>query len=118
MAGGVAPLVALSHEWGWFTYRHIYIKNDLEGNKVLKLHCKDKNNDLGVYELNYKDEFKFQFQSAFRPTLYFCGLTWDDKLHWFVVFDENRDHHFCLDLHWSIRKDQPCVFNCDHNLYD
>ncbi|CAL0302324.1 unnamed protein product [Lupinus luteus] len=115
----LAPLVVVSYSWPSTTYRHVYVENDLGNGTLLTLHCKERNNDLGVQNLNYKEAFKFQFRSEiFGLKLYFCGLTWDGKLHWFDVYDEQRDLHFCKDLHWSINRDRPCLFNCDTQKYD
>ncbi|CAL0330941.1 unnamed protein product [Lupinus luteus] len=110
----LAPLVVVSHVWPISTYRHVYIRNDLGNDTLLTVHCKDKNNDLGVQKLKYTEEFKFQFKpNVLGETLYFCGLTWDGKLNWLVAFEQNRDIYFCKDLKWSILKNVACLFNCD-----
>ncbi|CAL0302332.1 unnamed protein product [Lupinus luteus] len=117
----LAPLLVMAVEYQWppLTYRHVYVKNNLDNHTILTLHCKDKDHDLGVQKLNYQEEFKFQFKPNFLGNrLYFCGLTWDGNLHWFVVYNDRRDLNFCKDLHWSINKDKPCLFNCDTQKYD
>ncbi|KAE9600925.1 putative plant self-incompatibility S1 [Lupinus albus] len=115
----LSPLMVVSHFWTVFTYRHIYIRNDLGNGTLLTIHCKDQHNDLGIQKLNYKEEFKFQFKpNLWVATFYFCGLTWDRKLHLLAAFDEKRDAHFCKDLKWSVTKYQTCLFNCDTQKYD
>ncbi|KAE9600919.1 putative plant self-incompatibility S1 [Lupinus albus] len=115
----LSPLMVVSHFWTIFTYRHIYIRNDLENGTFLTIHCTGQHKDFGVQKLNYKEEFKFQFKINFwvDPTLYFCGLTWDRKLHILKAFDEHRDVTFCKDLKWSVTKYQTCLFNCDTQQY-
>ncbi|KAE9593560.1 putative plant self-incompatibility S1 [Lupinus albus] len=115
----LGPLVGAIHFWPILTYRHVYVRNDLVNGTLLTVHCKSKNNDLGVHKLNYKDEFKFQFKpNIWGTTLFYCGLTWDGKLQSLVAFDNLRDIYFCKDLKWSITNYQPCLFNCDTQQYD
>ncbi|KAE9600920.1 putative plant self-incompatibility S1 [Lupinus albus] len=115
----LSPLMVVSHFWPIFTYRHIYIRNDLGNGTLLKIHCKGQHKDLGIQKLNYKEEFKFQFTPNFwYLSLFFCSLTWDHKSHLLTAFDESRDAHFCKDLIWSVNKDQACSFNCDTQKYD
>ncbi|KAE9600927.1 putative plant self-incompatibility S1 [Lupinus albus] len=116
----LSPLMVVSHIWTIFTYRHVYIRNDLGNGTLLTIQCKGQHKDLGVQKLNYKEEFKFQFRPGFwwNPTLYFCALTWDRILHLLVAFDEKRDAFFCKDLKWSVTKYQTCLFNCNTQKYD
>ncbi|KAE9604488.1 putative plant self-incompatibility S1 [Lupinus albus] len=115
----LASLVAVSEGLGIFTYRHVYVKNDLDNNTLLIAHCKSKNVDVGVQNLHYQEEFKFQFKPDFwGTTLYFCGLTWDGTLHWFDIYDQDRDNQACKDCKWSIQRSQPCRFNFKTEKYD
>ncbi|KAE9600928.1 putative plant self-incompatibility S1 [Lupinus albus] len=115
----LSPLVVVSHTWSALTYRHVYIRNDLGNGTLLRIHCKDQNNDFGVQKLNYKEEFKFQFKPNFwGTTLYFCALAWDRKVHLLIAFDLDRDVFFCKDLKWSVNKYQTCLFNCDTQMYE
>ncbi|KAE9593555.1 putative plant self-incompatibility S1 [Lupinus albus] len=115
----LVSLVVVSGGWSIFTYRHIYVKNDLGNNILLIAHCESGNRDIGVQNLNYQQEFKFQFQVDISgPTKYNCSLTWDDKLHRFDVYDSNRDGNQCKDCKWNIQKDRPCRFNFDTQKYD
>ncbi|KAE9600923.1 putative plant self-incompatibility S1 [Lupinus albus] len=114
----LSPLMVVSHFWTIFTYRHVYIRNDLGNGTLLTIQCKGQHKDLGVQKLNYKEEFKFQLRpNIWVPTLYFCALTWDHKLHLLIAFDENRDVIFCKDLKWSVTKYDTCLFNCDTQKY-
>ncbi|CAL0302886.1 unnamed protein product [Lupinus luteus] len=115
----LAPLLCVFHYWPILTYRHVYIRNDLGNGTLLTTHCKGLHDDLGVQKLNYQEEFKFQFKTnIWHTTTYFCGLTWDGKLHWLEAYKHTRDIHFCKDLKWSITNLRPCVLNCDTQKYD
>ncbi|KAF1892323.1 hypothetical protein Lal_00010788 [Lupinus albus] len=77
----LTSLVAVSEGWAEFTYRHVYVKNDLDNNTLLIAHCQSKQDDIGVKNLHYQEEFKFQFRPDFLGiTLFFCGLTWDEMV--------------------------------------
>ncbi|KAE9598030.1 putative plant self-incompatibility S1 [Lupinus albus] len=104
---------------GYFSYRHVYIKNGLSNGTVLTYHCKSKDNDFGVKTLNYDEEFKFQFKpDFFGDTLFFCGFTWDGKLHWFDIYSFLRDDVYCHDCYWSIKPNHPCRFNSTTRNYE
>ncbi|KAF1864389.1 hypothetical protein Lal_00022047 [Lupinus albus] len=87
----IASFVAVSE--GYLgKYTHIYIKNGLDKGTPLTVHCKSKDDDLGVHVLKYDEEYKFQFEPSFNQNiLFFCGFTWDSNLHRFDIYDQNKD---------------------------
>ncbi|KAE9587755.1 putative plant self-incompatibility S1 [Lupinus albus] len=108
----IASFVAGSDGW-WGSYTHIYIKNGLDQSTPLTVHCKSKDDDLGVHVLKYDEEYKFQFEPSFtQNTLFFCGFTWDSNLHMFDIYDQDRD------CKWSITRDHPCRFNFKTQKYE
>ncbi|KAF4355342.1 hypothetical protein F8388_026612 [Cannabis sativa] len=65
----------------------VEIRNNLEGNVELKVHCKSKDDDLGIRVLNFNETFTFTFLRNFwQTTLFFCGFRWENEFHWFDVF--------------------------------
>ncbi|KAE9598044.1 putative plant self-incompatibility S1 [Lupinus albus] len=105
--------------FGIFRYRHVYIRNGLGNGTLLTYHCKSKDDDLGVRTLNYNEEFKFQFKpSFFGDTLFFCGFTWEGKLHRFTIYRYSIDNRYCYDCYWSIKRNHPCRFNSKTRNYD
>ncbi|CAL0314681.1 unnamed protein product [Lupinus luteus] len=102
---------------------HIYIMNGLSPSTLLTLHCKSKDDDLGVHYLNHLDEYTFSFHyNILVPqgyTLFFCGFTWNGKLHWFEVYNWQRDQYLKgANLRWSIQEKAPCLFNHVTQNYD
>ncbi|KAE9587756.1 putative plant self-incompatibility S1 [Lupinus albus] len=91
----IASFVAVSE--GYLgKYTHIYIKNGLDKGTPLTVHCKSKDDDLGVHVLKYDEEYKFQFEPSFNQNiLFFCGFTWDSNLHRFDIYDQNKDVTIC-----------------------
>ncbi|CAL0304032.1 unnamed protein product [Lupinus luteus] len=115
----IVSLVSVSE--GWLDrYRHIYIKNGLDKGTPLMIHCKSRDDDLGVHVLKYDEEWKFQFQINFhQSTLFFCGFTWDGTLHWFDIYDWSRDKSVCTpDCKWSITRENPCLYDYDTHQYE
>ncbi|KAE8695438.1 hypothetical protein F3Y22_tig00110711pilonHSYRG00010 [Hibiscus syriacus] len=101
-------------------YTQVIIYNDLENKKDLTIHCKSKDDDLGVHVISYKESYDFQFEpNFFGRTLFFCRMTWNGKSHWFDVFREDRDKYWGLDhgcfqtdkCVWNVRRNGPCTEN-------
>ncbi|XP_021735320.1 S-protein homolog 5-like [Chenopodium quinoa] len=98
------------------------IYNALENNKILQVHCKSKDDDLGVHQLNLGEFYEFHFlpNYVFPNTLFFCGFVFDDTLHWYNIYDQVRDQERCPDsCYWTIKEPGPCLLdlgytaNCD-----
>ncbi|CAL0327940.1 unnamed protein product [Lupinus luteus] len=116
----IASLVAVSDGWlDRYTHIYILIKNGLDAGTPLTIHCKSRDDDLGVHVIKYVEEFKFQFQySILQNTLFFCVFTWDSKLYLFDIYVQNRDLNICSpDCKWSITRDHPCRFNFNTQKY-
>ncbi|GAV63842.1 Self-incomp_S1 domain-containing protein [Cephalotus follicularis] len=70
--------------WEFKRY-HVRISNYLTGNKKLDVHCKSRDDDLGLHSLYRNDTYEFGFRiNYFGTTLFFCHL-WYDNFQ--VVFD-------------------------------
>ncbi|XP_022759789.1 S-protein homolog 1-like [Durio zibethinus] len=75
----VAPQGGLSPE---FIRWHVYVVNGLSNNTTLFLHCKSKDDDLGVQNLSAGTNFTWSFQqNIFRRTLFWCYVSKDDNAH-------------------------------------
>ncbi|RDX82151.1 S-protein-like 2, partial [Mucuna pruriens] len=71
---------------------HVYIKNSLGVD--LLIHCKSRDNDLGVQLLHPNDTFGFGFRvNLFGTTLFYCSFQWGNDFHWFDIFIANRDDY-------------------------
>ncbi|WVZ14000.1 hypothetical protein V8G54_011566 [Vigna mungo] len=84
--------------------------------RYLAVHCKDKNTDLGVHQLNVGETYSFKFfpKYYFPTTLYFCHFTWLEADHYFDIYVQDRDG-YCSDntCIWEIFADGPCRTNKD-----
>lgn len=89
---------------------NVTITNMLDGKMDLKIHCKSKDDDLGVHVLPYTQPYSFTFKINFwGTTLFYCSFVWKNELHWFDIFDATRDK-FCSEglCSWNIVETGPC----------
>ncbi|XP_045817230.1 S-protein homolog 2-like [Trifolium pratense] len=87
----------------------VHITNDLPSLQ-LRLHCKDKNRDLGEQLLSVGQSFVFDFKpNFFGVSLYFCSFSYVGGFHYFDIYDEHRDKDNCKhECHWKIKNGGPC----------
>jgi len=64
-------------------HHHVSIVNNLGDNLNVTIHCKSKDNDLGVHLLRNGDSFGWEFNdNIFGTTLFYCSFQWNGELHW------------------------------------
>lgn len=97
----------------------VTIVNDLPHGLDLMVHCKSKNDDLGVQLLRPQQRFEFRFRPSFwRNTLFFCGFRWTGAFHYFDIYHQDRDVDRCSECTWSVVPNGPCLFNERSGKYD
>ena len=97
----------------------VYVVNNLPDNtSPLIIHCKSKNNDLGIQHLFQNSGFHWHFRMNFwDSTLYYCGFLWAQKNITFTVFDSGLADHECGrkakdDIcYWSVQSDGFYIAN-------
>ncbi|MBA0730435.1 hypothetical protein Goshw_019836 [Gossypium schwendimanii] len=63
-----------------FTRWHVYVVNGLSDGRMLFVHCKSRDNDLGSRNLDVGTNFTWSFQQhIFRRTLFWCYVSKDDN---------------------------------------
>ncbi|KAE9591134.1 putative plant self-incompatibility S1 [Lupinus albus] len=104
----------------FFSVRHVHIKNNLGVGINLQVHCKSKDDDLGVHNVTYGGDYQFQFRpNVFGTTQFFCGLAWNGILHYLDAYIHQRDMQRCdPDCFWTIYTNQACLYNFDHPSQD
>lgn len=92
---------------------NVIIDNYLQDRSELTLHCKSKDDDLGVQVVPFKGSFQFHFRVNFRmTTLFFCSFQWEEKLEHFDIYKAWRDFKLChINCMWRIRA-EPRVLVC------
>ncbi|XP_042491178.1 S-protein homolog 5-like [Macadamia integrifolia] len=86
--------------------RHVRIINELGEGYVLTIHCKSKDDDLGVHDLSYQKYFEWGFHdNLWGTTLYFCRIQWRNADVYFDIYDEKRDRFGCCEHWWAAKMD-------------
>ncbi|PPS14572.1 hypothetical protein GOBAR_AA06033 [Gossypium barbadense] len=75
---------------------HVHTVNDLSEGKILLVHCKSKDNDLGIHNLTVGVEFSWKFKlQIFGGTLFWCYMAYDNFHAAFNIFWVNEVHLAC-----------------------
>lgn len=101
--------------------RNVTIVNKLGPGIVLNLHCKSKNDDLGLHVLNYMSSFSWQFKSNLfvYNTLFYCHMSWHDTSVSFDVYRAKRDDSRCSSkCLWTITKAGAYSYDERHSKTD
>ncbi|KAK9110065.1 hypothetical protein Sjap_018125 [Stephania japonica] len=58
----------------------VRVRSEINGNHVLIVHCKSKDDDLNARYLSYKQQFDWTFKTIlFGNTLFWCYMSWRDS---------------------------------------
>ena len=91
---------------------HVRIYNMLAHNLDLKIHCKSKDDDLGVQLIHPLDAFEFSFKARVSGrTLFFCSFQWKGAFKWFDIYKVDRDACERGRCYWNITQDELCMIN-------
>ncbi|CAL0312156.1 unnamed protein product [Lupinus luteus] len=75
----------------------VSVKNDLGNGIILFLHCKSRDNDLGVHSLAYGQSQTWSFRlNVIGSTLFFCRVTWNNVDRSLEIYNANTDDAQCL----------------------
>lgn len=98
---------------------HVHITNDLRPDLVLTIHCKSRNDDLGVQVLQFNGTFQFHFRpNVWGTTQYYCSFQWKYTFHYFDIYIAERDFPKCDVCLWKIRPHGPCMLNAKLFVFD
>jgi len=99
-------------------HHHVSIVNNLGDNLNVTIHCKSKDNDLGVHLLRNGDSFGWEFNdNIFGTTLFYCSFQWNGELHWYDIYKSDRDKDACRVCNWGVTKLGPCQFLSDESVH-
>ncbi|KAK8985869.1 hypothetical protein V6N11_037592 [Hibiscus sabdariffa] len=88
----------------------VLIYNDLAQGTDFIVHCKSKDDDLGVRHIAYGNYFQFNFRpNYFGGTLFFCSMQWNGTMHWFDIYVQARDEVICDRCVWKVGTEGPCL---------
>ncbi|XP_027343139.1 S-protein homolog 5-like [Abrus precatorius] len=97
----------------------VRVQNDLGSGIVLYLHCKSKDDDLGLHVLPYRNYQEWSFRDNFGgTTLFWCSMQWNYEQHSFEIYSTARDNLSCSSKCWrSIRPDGAYFYMEVHDLW-
>ncbi|CAN6893042.1 unnamed protein product [Brassica oleracea] len=79
------------------------------GGPLLTVHCKSKDDDLGVHMVAANKDYHFSFQpNVWKTTLFFCSFQWNNQVKRFDIFDATRDEGVGEKFNWTIKPNGPC----------
>ncbi|XP_024029586.1 S-protein homolog 4-like [Morus notabilis] len=77
---------------------HVHMTNDLGTGTDLTVHCKSKDDDLGIHVVAPNGSYGFRFApNIFGGTLFFCRMEWPGNSHYFDIYVQKRDRQLALD---------------------
>ncbi|KAG8658487.1 hypothetical protein MANES_03G154100v8 [Manihot esculenta] len=81
--------------------RRVNMTNVLGERLELTIHCKSKDDDLGIIKIPFNGYYSFRFHpNAFDTTLFFCNTAWRGQSHWFDIYMSERDRYKCPNQGW------------------
>ncbi|KAL8141241.1 hypothetical protein V2J09_007262 [Rumex salicifolius] len=118
--------LVLSFPFLKFRKYHVIVLNGLEaggdGKVLLGVHCKSKDDDLGIRFLDVNQEFEWRFRTnVLETTLFFCGFSWVGGRKVFDAFKDDPDFldGGCGGRHctWKAQEDGIYLYNLKQNNY-
>ncbi|CAN0877683.1 S-protein homolog 2 [Linum grandiflorum] len=107
---------------GLFKKTTVTITNNLEDTGAqLTLHCKSKDDDLGVQVLGHDQQFSFRFGlNFFLTTQFYCSFEWPNGggRHWFDIYIASRDSSRCSECQWRVDSRGACLYNGESGAFD
>ncbi|KAJ4848699.1 hypothetical protein Tsubulata_043139 [Turnera subulata] len=103
---------------------HVRVENSLAGGKILNVHCKSGDNDLGLHRLRPNNHQEFAFKMNYLgTTLFWCTLTQGNRYASFEVF--KPDSEFFYDkcgggdtCAWRAQEDGIYLLRTDQNKWN
>ncbi|KAK9265420.1 hypothetical protein L1049_003544 [Liquidambar formosana] len=102
---------------------HVYLLNRVEPGKTLSLHCKSKNDDLGMQQIVFNQTYEWSFHNNFfGTTLYWCFMYWEKSQYVFGsfnIYEGSRDQSRCRkSCWWMIEEDGLFSLNGDSFIWE
>jgi hypothetical protein len=113
---------------GWDAKKIIvHISNNLfPSGSVITVHCKSRDDDLGVHEVIYLDYYEFSFRNNWQDsTLFFCHFEWlnytmaQTVSDTFDIYKGQRDEKRCDKVcQWRIQEEGLFSYDDKNEFWD
>ncbi|KAL2540973.1 Plant self-incompatibility protein S1 family [Abeliophyllum distichum] len=87
---------------------HVQVINRLDNGQFMNVHCRSKDNDLGLHLVEDGGDTTWSFDVNFwGTTLFYCDVQWNDSERYhFDAYDAKRDYRRCQsECRWMIDKE-------------
>lgn len=103
-----------------FPQVHVTVRNQLDNNQNLALHCKSKNDDLGRHVVPYGGTYGFHFTpNILGSTLFYWSMQWKRASNHFDIYNWKRDDSLCEEqCSWIVKNEGPCMQNTTTGVFD
>ncbi|KAL7084757.1 hypothetical protein ACP275_14G240600 [Erythranthe tilingii] len=86
---------------------HVQVKNELKNGVRMNVHCRSRDDDLGLHAVDPGEAVKWDFMPNFwGTTLFYCDVQWsEDHSIWyhFDAYNDDRDYRRChFTCRWMI----------------
>ncbi|CAN0897800.1 S-protein homolog 1 [Linum grandiflorum] len=93
----------------FWTYTHVHVINELSKSKPLLVHCKSKDDDMGIHWVGPNGEYEWRFKpKIFGNTLFWCHVKKRDKeIVYKAYWEDNHDNdrQYMDHVRWVAKED-------------
>ncbi|KAA0046284.1 self-incompatibility protein 1 [Cucumis melo var. makuwa] len=88
------------------------------GGPLLGIHCRSKQDDLGVNVVSSDKSYSFNFRpNIWGTTLFYCVFEWvKGQPHYFTIYDFKRDGKTCTNCRWLVYASGPCLQHSETSI--
>ncbi|CAB4261721.1 unnamed protein product [Prunus armeniaca] len=97
--------------------RFVRVENNLalDGDLSLTVHCKSRDDDLGVKVLPINGTFEFSFKPNFiHTTQFYCSFQWPGRFEWFDIYKDSKDE--CSLCYWKVFPSAVCRLSWEFDI--
>ncbi|KAL9670954.1 hypothetical protein QQ045_008517 [Rhodiola kirilowii] len=101
----------------------VYIKHRMGQGVVVDLHCKSKDDDLGVQHLAQEQQYSFSFlPNIWGTTQFWCDVSWNGRKQVFDAYRNKVQFWRCYDMAcdcpWLLTPNGPCFYDLQTKQFD
>ncbi|XP_027343146.1 S-protein homolog 2-like [Abrus precatorius] len=91
--------------------KHVRVINGLGNDTFLYLHCRSRDDDLGLHVLQYNEYQEWSFNNNIRgSTLFWCSMQWNNQQHSIEVYSTKNDDEDCELKCWRVIEPDGAYF--------
>ncbi|CAL1391430.1 unnamed protein product [Linum trigynum] len=114
LAAAVAS--AANTDASWWAYTHVHVVKEFSGGRMLTVHYKSKDDNMGTHWVGPKSEYEWRFRpSIFGNTLFWCHVWKGDDSQivydaYYAADDKLYDRVYMDNSYWEIIIKRTVIF--------